>query len=101
MPQYPFKCPECTEEFDIILSISEYEVTDEWNCLFCNHEITKKERVMCAANVTRASYVDGTKRKGFAERKEAHKLKVESYSMKPEDRGEIKKTMKAIERSTD
>ncbi len=53
---------------------------------------------MCAANVTRASYVDGTKRPGFAENKEIMKLRIASYSMPNEKRGDIKKEIKSIEK---
>jgi putative FmdB family regulatory protein len=101
MPMYPFQCPKCEEEFDVVLSISDYDKESSWDCIQCEGVVTKDDRIICAANVTRASYVDGTKRKGFAERKEALKLKKESYNMKPEDRKEIRKTIKQIERSTD
>jgi putative FmdB family regulatory protein len=99
MPMYPFHCPKCDEEFDILLSMADYDTTAPWDCLHCEGTVTKDDRVMVAANVTRASYVDGTVRPGFAENREIIKLKKESYNMKHEDRKDIKKTIKEIERS--
>jgi len=99
MPFYPFKCDSCDTEFDLMMSISSYESGSQWSCESCSEPITKDNRVMVASNVTRASYVDGTVRAGFADSKEILKLRQSSYNMKPEDRTEIKKTIKKIERS--
>lgn len=51
---------------------------------------------MTMPNVTRASYIDGTKRPGFADNRELLKLKQASYDLKPEDRKEIKKEINTI-----
>jgi hypothetical protein len=99
MPLYPFECPHCHEEFDIPILMDDYVAEDSWQCIKCDGDVSKDNRVMVAANVTRASFVDGTKRPGFAELKEANKLKTASYNMKPEDRGDIRKTISEIEKS--
>lgn len=99
MPMYPFECPKCQEEFDILLTMADYDEGKVWDCLLCEGTVTKENRVLCAASVTRASYVDGTKREGFAENREIMKLKLESYNMPHEKRKDIKKTIKDIERS--
>ncbi len=96
MPSYPFECPHCQDTFDIVLSIKDYDATDTWDCLSCEGEITKKNRLMTMPSVTRVSYVDGTKRPGFAENREMLKLKQDSYNLKPEDRKEIKKEINTI-----
>lgn len=99
MPIYPFECPECEECQEVQLTIADYDTTDTFECQYCCFELTKDNRIMCAVNVTRASYVDGTKRKGFAENREMLELKKASYNMKPEDRKNIKKEIKTIERT--
>jgi hypothetical protein len=98
MPSYPFHCQKCDDEFDLVMTIPVYSETEIWDCQLCEGTVTKDDRILCAANVTRASFVDGTKRPGFSELKEAHKLKVASYNMKPEDRGDINKVIKDIEK---
>ena len=98
-PLYPFHCPKCETEFDIIMTMADYDTSAPWECLLCEGAVTKEDRVIVAANVTRASYIDGTVRHGFAENREILKLTKASYDMKPEDRREIKKTIKEIERS--
>ncbi len=99
IPSYPFECPECEADFDLVMRISTYEGEQMWDCPKCEMSVTKGDRVMVTSNVTRASYVDGTKRPGFAEQKLMHKLKLESYNMPHEKRGDIKKEIKNIERS--
>ena len=104
MPIYDFKCPHCSTANELTLSIGQY---DDWSngivepvvrCESCDGLLGLDNRVISAASVTRASFVDGTRRKGFAERKEAIKLKGEMYNMKPEDRGDVKKVIKELEK---
>ncbi len=45
---------------------------------------------------TSASFLSGTKRKGFAELKEANKLETASFDMPPEKRGEIQKEIEKL-----
>ena len=99
MPFYPFECPACDTEFDLMMSISSYESGGQWSCESCNEPITKDNRIMTAANVTRASYVDGTVRSGFADNREITKLRTESYNLPSSERKEINKVIKKIERS--
>ena len=96
MPIYPFQCPGCDNEIEVLMTISQYEALDQAEHT-CGAVYTKKNRILCAASVTRASYVDGTKRPGFAENKEMLKMKMAEYSMKPEDRKEIRKERKKLE----
>ena len=98
-PLYPFECPKCDGEFDLEMTIPEYDITQVWDCQCCDSTVTKDDRIICAASVTRASFIDGTKREGFAENREMLKLRKLSYDMKPEDRKDIKKTITEIERS--
>tara|TARA_B100001094_G_scaffold65503_2_gene61605 strand:+ start:13484 stop:13795 length:312 start_codon:yes stop_codon:yes gene_type:complete len=96
MPCYPFECQECETQFDIVLSIKEYDEQETWGCLNCESKVSKKDRIILASSVLRASYAMGTKRAGFADLKETLKLKTESYNMKPKERDQIKKTIKEI-----
>jgi predicted nucleic acid-binding Zn ribbon protein len=99
IPVYPFACGHCEAEFDTIMTITEYEFKEFWDCPACLREVSKEDRIITRPNITKASYIDGTKRPGFAENREILKLKQESYNMKPDDRKAIKKTIKEIERS--
>ena len=100
MPMYDFDCPKCQEEFSQAMTISEYGDSQVFECPQCQHPCDRDDRIITAASVTRASFVDGTKRPGFAERREALSLKTASYDMKSEDRKEIRKTIKEIERKS-
>jgi len=57
-------------------------------------------RLMQLPNVTRASFVDGTKRSGFAEMREALKLERESYKLKPSERTEIKREIRKVKHAS-
>ena len=93
---YQFECHECDTGFDLMMSISEYSDSDSWECTGCGCEVTRDNRIITASSVTRAMYVDGTKRAGFSEQREILSLTKESYNMKPEDRKDIKSTIKSI-----
>ena len=98
MPMYPYRCPKCEDEFNITMTIAEYSEFEEFECPICGHaNVTRDDRIMCAPSVTRASYVMGTKRPGFAERKEVLKLRSQSYNMRPEDRTGIRREIRNIE----
>lgn len=99
MPSYPLECGECETQFEPVHTIPEYDAIDEWECPGCGAAVTKKNRIIMAANVTRASYVDGTKRKGFAEQREIHNLRKASYDLPHDKRKDINKTIKSIEKS--
>lgn len=72
-------------------------VTEAWDmpskCTSCGHEELQRMMPMpgLAGLETSASFLAGTKRKGFAELKEANKLETASFDMPPEKRGEIQK----------
>ena len=100
MPIYLYKCPKCEGEFDVEMTIPQYSEFKEFECPIedCGHaNITRDDRIITPAAVTRASYVMGTKRPGFAERKEVLKLKSQSYNLRPEDRTEIRREIRNIE----
>ena len=95
---YPFQCPKCDGEFDIVMTMNDYDTTSPWDCAVCEGTVTKDDRIMVAASVTRASYVDGHKRPGFEEQKLIHKLRCDSYKIPNEKRGDIKAEIKSIEK---
>lgn len=72
-------------------------VTEAWDmpskCASCGHEELQRMMPMpgLSGMETSASFLSGTKRKGFAELKEANKLETASYEMPLEKRGEIQK----------
>ena len=99
MPIYDFSCSHCEAEFTATMTLTEYDFQEFWNCPGCLKDVSKEDRIITGASVTRASYIDGTVRPGFAENREMLKLKKLSYNMKHEDRKDIKKTIKEIERS--
>jgi hypothetical protein len=72
-------------------------VTEAWDmpskCASCGHEELQRMMPMpgLAGLETSASFLSGTKRKGFAELKEANKLETASFDMPPEKRGEVQK----------
>ena len=57
-------------------------------------------RIPQLSAVTRASYVEGTKRKGFADLKEANRLQKASYDLPPKERQEVKKEINIIKKAT-
>ncbi len=96
MPVYEYECPKCDTDIELVMTISTYSNEQVWECTKCEGTVTKEDRIMCMPNVTRASYVDGTVRPGFAEQKEMHRLKVESYNLPHEKRADHKKEIKSI-----
>lgn len=69
-----FKCPDCNETWDDIVGTDEKD--NKFKCPYCLSD--NASRTFSAPNFTRASYVDGVKRAGFQEFKEAAKLNKES-----------------------
>lgn len=76
MPNYDYECIICLvlEERQVI-----YEDRDEQFCMKCENPL---KRHFPAPMVTRASYPDGHKRKGWAEMREASKLNQEAIVSK-------------------
>ena len=70
------RCEECDLVTDILIDRDEQGGT--WGCPDCGGPMSK---TLSAPNFTRVSYVDGTKRKGFSEMKEAVKLEREMMDL--------------------
>ena len=100
MASYLWECEHCEIAARVDRSISDRDKvpsTDEATCLCETPEWT---RVFEAAGITRATYVAGTKRKGFAELKEAAMLEVKAANLPPSERGEISKEIRRLRTTT-
>jgi len=73
-------CGDCNERSAIIIERS--SVNDAQVCELCGG---KAERVISALHKTKQSFVDGTKRKGWSDLKQASKIEGEMFS-KPHDK---------------
>ena len=78
MPNYSYECKVCAAGEELIL-FAKYEERDNQVCPECSTPVTRQ---ISAPNVMRASYPDGTKRKGFQDLKEAAKLNREAAGEK-------------------
>jgi hypothetical protein len=87
------RCDKC----DLVAAtlVERSEKDSSWECPDCDGTMA---RTLSAPNITRRSYVDGTKRKGFAEHKEIAKLEVEEAELPASKRGEIRRTIETIKR---
>jgi hypothetical protein len=85
------RCEECDLVTDILIDRDEQGGT--WGCPDCGGPMSK---TLSAPNFTRASYVDGTKRKGFAEMKEAVKVEREMMDLPPSKREEHQKLINKL-----
>lgn len=86
-------CSRCGKKWDELATEKELEV-DEFGCTNCGENTGK--RVMSSPNVTRASYVDGTRRKGFRDLKEASKLNIQASNSRDETKKEIHKEIRKM-----
>ncbi len=98
MPLYDFQCPDCEAKIALEFTIKEYsEEFTSTSCPKCEDGVIgKNDRTPTAANITRASYVDGTRRPGFDRGKEIVKLKAASYDLPHDKRGDINKEINTI-----
>lgn len=87
------RCQDCDHVTDILIDRDEQGGT--WGCPECGGAMSK---TFSAPNITRASYVDGTKRKGFSEHKEIAKLESAAADLPPNKRGEINKAIKRLKK---
>ena len=100
-----------TEDADTPPKLSDYgclsceAVTEAWDmpsvCSQCGHVELQKLMPMpslCGLEGS-ASFLSGTKRKGFAELKEANKLETASMDLPPEKRGEVQKEIAKLRSS--
>jgi len=87
------RCEECDLVTDILIDRDEQGGT--WGCPDCGGPMSK---TLSAPNFTRASYVDGTKRKGFSEHKEIARLESEAAELPPQKRGDIQKAINQLKK---
>lgn len=87
MPNYDYVCGNCEHREELIVPYSE-RLSREIPCEICGHRL---EWQFPAPTVMRASYVDGTKRKGWEDMRQANKLVKEAAVSKPETAREIRK----------
>lgn len=99
------------EDADAPAKLQDYEcnacsaVTEAWDmpscCSQCGHQELSRLMAMpsLAGLETSASFLSGTKRKGFADLKEANKLETAAMDMPPEKRGEVMKEVDKLRRS--
>lgn len=87
------RCADCDLVTDIMIDRDERSST--WGCPECGGPMSK---TISAPNFTRKSYVDGTRRKGFAEMKEAVKLEREMMDLPPEQRKGHQRAIKELKK---
>lgn len=95
MPSYDYKCKSCEYTFVDIVSYDDRDNIQE--CPDCG-AVNAFRFYGKMPGVTRASYVDGTKRKGFDTLKEVNKLEIEKADLPPEKRTDINKEIKRLKK---
>ena len=78
------RCDKCDLVAATLVDRQEIITHKEWECPDCQGTMT---RTISAPNITRKSFVDGTKRKGFADMKEAVRVEREMMDL-PHDKRE-------------
>jgi hypothetical protein len=77
-------------------------ITESWDmpskCAACGHEVLEKLLPIPSLYGLEgsASFLDGTRRKGFAEVKEASKLEVQMADTRPSERGALQKEIAGL-----
>lgn len=90
MPNFEFKCQECesvTTEF--------FKIADRPEVITCDCGGTAKFQ-LSAPNIMGTALPDGTKRKGWAEMREASKINKQMANEKPENRKEMAKEIRKL-----
>lgn len=84
---------------EIVRPIAECTVPPDENCLDCSENAgpTEWQRVFQAPMNMERALPDGTKRKGFADMKEAARLKVDAAGMDHRKRGDINAEIRKLE----
>lgn len=88
------KCDACEYEWDDLVKRDEKDEVQL--CPRCN--LKHGHRIISKPNVTRKSYVDGTKRKGLTELKQAAKLEQDKANLPHDKRGEIQKEINRLKK---
>lgn len=87
------RCEKCDLVTDLLIDREEQGGT--WECPACQGEMRK---TLSAPNITRASYVDGVKRKGFQDQKEIARLESEMFDKPLGERRQYEKSINQIKR---
>ena len=87
------RCDTCDLVAATLIERSERD--SSWECPDCQGTMT---RTLSAPNITRKSYTDGTKRKGFQDHKEIARLQIEEAELPASKRGEIRRNIETIQR---
>lgn len=90
MKMVDFICEACSHEWEALMRNEEPMPT----CPSCESAFVLKK--FPAPKVLNAAFLDGTKRSGFAEMKEASKLKAEMMDRPPAERAAIKREIKKV-----
>lgn len=86
---YDYLCDTCHEKTEWLVNTSDPAWDAAKDCMKCGRG--KCRRAPSAPPVQKASYVDGTKRKGMEDLKKIADLEVIKANTPPEKRGEIAK----------
>ena len=89
------RCDKCDLVAATLVDRQEIITHKEWECPDCAGTMT---RTISAPNITRKSFVDGTKRKGFQDHKEIARLQIEEAELPANKRSEIRRSIETIKR---
>lgn len=93
---YDWQCKDCEYKEEVFVDTSVLDWDSPRACLECG--TGEMHRVPSSPTVQKASFVDGTKRKGVADLKEAARLEVAKVAMPLSQRGDIEKEIKNLKR---
>lgn len=90
---YDWQCEDCQHKEEVIVDVSE----DGWDCAkaCCECGTGAMHRVPSLPTVQKASFVDGTKRKGSEDMKRVAQLEVQRANTPPAKRAEIDREIAA------
>jgi len=92
-------CSECNLKSWDTLPKVEATYETRWDCPSC-YEVASVRRIPSAPMVSKASYPDGYKRKGFQELKEASRLQAEIAGLRPAERAKAQGEIDRLEQRT-
>lgn len=99
MPQfkcYDYLCKACGEKTEWLVNTADPDWDAPKDCMKCGRG--KAYRAPSSPPVQKASYVDGTKRKGMEDLKEAAKLEQAKANLPPEKRHDMEKAIKELKK---
>lgn len=91
MPNYSWQCRDCEVSVEIHRPMAQSDIPPgaEFECLCPRHKAIQWQRVYEMPGTTKESFLDGHKRKGWSELKEAAKLQREAAVSSRDKRKEI------------